>query len=299
MPPRVAVELLACMTLWGGSWIAGRVVGETMPALPAAFLRYVIASVALVTMVRVRRGHLPRVPRALIGRVVFLGATGILGYSTFFFEGLRHIPAARAALIVACTPVAIGITSSILERERVGPLRVFGTLLALIGVSVVIADGDPRRVLAEGFGWGDLMILGCVVSWTSYTIGGRKVMAALGPLPSVMWSSIAGTILMLPLSLVFGLHRALGLARGVDWIALAFLGVLATAVAYLWYYRGIAAIGAARAGIFINTVPVFTALMGWAFLGETVGLPVLVGGVLVIAGVVMTSRGGRSSRVSR
>ena len=290
MSLRVTVELVLCMVLWGGSWIAGRVVGETVEALPAAFLRYVFASITLVTMVRVARGGIPPLPRALIGRVVFLGATGILGYSTFFFEGLRHIPAARAALIVACTPVAISVASAVLYRERFGPLRVSGTLTALVGVSIVIADGDPRDLLAGGFGYGDLMILGCVASWTSYSIGGRAVMRTLDPLPSVMWSAIAGTLLMLPLAFVFGVGEAVHDARPIDWANLVFLGAGATAVAYLWYYRAIAVVGPSRTGVFINTVPVFAAIGAWLLLDEPIGPSLLVGGALVIAGVVMTNR---------
>lgn len=290
MSLRVTIELVLCMALWGGSWIAGRVVGETIEALPAAFLRYVIASITLVAMVRVAHGRIPRLPRALVGRVVFLGATGILGYSTFFFEGLRHIPAARAALVVACTPVAISVVSAVVYREHFGPLRVLGTLTALAGVSIVIAGGDPRTLLQGGFGHGDLMILGCVVSWTSYSIGGRAVMRTLDPLSSVMWSAIAGTLLMLPLAVLLGIGEAVRDARPIDWANLVFLGAGATAVAYLWYYRAIAVAGPSRTAVFINTVPVFATIGAWWLLDEAVGPSLLVGGAMVVSGVAMTHR---------
>ena len=214
----------------------------------------------------------------------------MFAYSYFFFTGLQTTSAGRAALIVACIPVCVAVLSAVLYKERFGPMRMLGVLLSLTGVSVVIADGSPMALLSEGVSRGDFMILGCVASWTAYTLAGRSVMKTVSPLASVAWSSIFGTLMLLPAALAEGLAADVLRARPLDWACIVYLGFLATSLAYLWYYQAISSIGAARSSIFINTVPVFAVIMGFLFLGEPIHLTLAVGGLMVITGVYLTNR---------
>lgn len=282
--------LILSMALWGGTWVAGRVLAQSIHPMSAAFLRFVLASVMLAVMCRRAEGRMPRLERGQILPVLFLGATGVFVYSYFFFTGLQTIPAGRAALIVACIPVCISMLSALLYKERFGPVRVAGALLSLVGVSVVIADGNPLGLLSGGVGRGDVMILGCVASWTAYSLGGRSAMKRLSPLTAVTWSCFFGTLMLLGPAVAGGLAGDVLKARPIDWACLVFLGVLATGLAYFWYYQAISVIGASRAGIFINTVPVFAVIMGALILGEPIHLSLLVGGAMVVSGVYLTNR---------
>lgn len=104
------------------------------------------------------------------------------------------------------------------------------------------------------------------------------------------WSSIIGTILLFPAALSNGLMTDIVRARPIDWVCVVYLGALATALAYYWYYQAITAIGASRAGIFINTVPVFAVCMGFLFLGEPIHLTLILGGGMVVTGVYLTNK---------
>nr|WP_321513435.1 DMT family transporter [uncultured Pseudodesulfovibrio sp.] len=284
------VLLVVSMMLWGGTWVAGRVLAQSMHPMSAAFLRFAFASATLLIMCWKAEGRMPRLARNQIMPVLGLGATGVFAYSYFFFTGLQTTSAGRAALIVACIPVCISILSALFYKERFGPVRIIGALTSLIGVSVVIADGSPLTLLSEGVSRGDFMILGCVVSWTAYTLGGRSVMKSLSPLMSVAWSCFFGMILLLPAALAGGLASDIGNIQPVGWFCIVYLGVLATGFAYFWYYEGITVIGASRAGIFINTVPVFAVIMGFFLLGEPIHLSLALGGLMVITGVYLTNR---------
>ena len=166
----------------------------------------------------------------------------------------------------------------------------FRSLVSLVGVSVVIADGNPLGLLSDGVGRGDFMILGCVASWTAYSLGGRAVMKTLPALTTVAWSCFFGTLMLMPAALVGGLFEDVVQARPLDWICIVYLGIFATGLAYFWYYQAISAIGASRAGIFINTVPVFAVGMGFLLLGEPVHFSLLPGGLMVVTGVYLTNR---------
>ncbi|MEF2230880.1 MAG: EamA family transporter [Pseudodesulfovibrio sp.] len=286
----VYLLLILSMALWGATWVAGRVVAQSLHPMSAAVLRFIVASLGLVLMVWRSEGRLPRLERHQIVPAVFLGFTGVFAYSYFFFTGLQTTPAGRAALIVACIPVCISVLSALFCGEKFGPVRIVGALLSLVGVSVVIADGNPLHLLSGGMGRGDVMILGCVVSWVAYSLGGRSAMKKMPPLTAVTWSCIIGTLFLLPAALPNGLVEDVLRARPVDWGCIFFLGALATSLAYFWYYQAIAVIGASRAGIFINTVPVFAVLMGFLLLGEPIHLSLLAGGAMVITGVYLTNR---------
>ena len=282
--------LIASMALWGGTWIAGRVLAQSMSPMNAAFLRFLLASLFLFFLTRKVEGRFPRIGRGQILPVVGLGATGVFLYSWLFFTGLRTVTAGRAALIVACIPVCISAVSALIFKERFGPVRIIGTLLSLAGVSVVLADGNPLTLLQGGISFGDLCILGCVAAWTAYSLGGREVMKQLSPLTSVSWSCLFGCLLLFPFALGSDLVGQVAASTSLDWVCIVYLSILATSLAYYWYYSSIREIGASRSGIFINLVPVFAVALGALLLGEAVHLSLVFGGAMVVTGVYMTNR---------
>jgi len=112
----------------------------------------------------------------------------------------------------------------------------------------------------------------------------------------VTWSCLIGAAALLPFAWREGLVRQTGLASPAAWAGLLFLGVLGTAVGFLWYYEGIRAIGPSRAAVFINFVPVSGVLFGWLILSETLTRTLLTGAALVVVGVFLTNRpNGRKS----
>lgn len=284
------ILLTISMALWGGTWIAGRVLAQSMTPVNAALLRFALASAFLVIACRMTTGKLPRLTWKQLPGTLALGATGVFLYSLFFFNGLKTITAGRAALIVACIPACISALSAILYKEHFGPLRILGTLLSLAGVAVVISDGDPLALIRDGIHVGDLLILGCVASWTAYTLCGRQVMKSMHPVSAVTWSCVFGMLMLLPVALLSGLVTETLSASPLDWLCLVFLGTLATGLAYLWYYNAIKTLGASRAAIFINLVPVFAVALGALLLAEPVHTSLVIGGATVITGVWLTNR---------
>lgn len=286
----VYVKLVACMALWGGTWVSGRIVAQGMSPFPAAFLRFLSASAFLYLLSCRAEGRWPRSPRGSFLGVAFLGFTGVFLYNAMFFSGLALIPAARAALLVACVPATVALYSAVVLHAPITSLKALGIALSLSGVAVILSGGDPRALFTHGTDAGDLFILGCVVAWAAYTIAGSRVIRQTTPLYAVTWSCLLGCAMLLPPALLTGLVPQALSAGWVIWGNLLFLGVGATGLAFTWYYDGIRALGASRASVFINLVPVFATLMSTALLGETIGLALVAGGAMVLAGVVLANR---------
>lgn len=289
MPLFTYCSLVLTMLLWGGTFIAGRLLAEAMDPAGAAFLRFAIASLAMLAAVPLLEGRLKLPPPRLWLPLFLLGLTGVYAYNVFFFHGLQHISAGRASLIVAGTPLMITLLAAVFLGERLTLVKGSGVLLSLAGAVVVIGNGQPATLFSGGFGRGEQALLGCVLSWSAYSLIGRQVLRTLPPLTSVCYASLIGTLLLAIPAVGTGIFTRLAAISPLSWLSLVYLGLGGTALAFSLYSMAIKKIGAARAGIFINLVPVFSLLLAWLLLHETIKPAVLAGGVLVLAGVSLAN----------
>jgi len=278
--------------LWGGTFIAGRIVAESLPPASSSFLRFAIASVSLLGILLFTEKKLPIPQFKQWIALLFLGLTGVFGYNLFFFTGLKYITAGRASLIIAFTPLAITFLAALFTHERLNIKQIGGILISLTGALLIVSNGQPRMLFEGGFGFGEKALLGCVLSWSLYSIVGRTVMNKLSPLVAVCYSSVIGTLLLAVPAFMENLPGSLSTISSADWLSLSYLGIFGTALGFSLYYKGIKKIGPARAGIFINLVPVFALLLSWVLLGETIQPVVLLGGLFTLAGITATNLTG-------
>lgn len=289
----VYFKLILTALFWSGTFIAGRTLAQGVGPYSAAFLRFLIASCLLFLLTRRLHGRLPRLERNQALTVLLLGLTGVFAYNVFFFSGLRLISAGRASLIIANNPVVITVFSTLIFRERMTAQRVLGVFLSVIGALVVISKGSLDAVFAEGIGWGEIYIMGCVASWTAYSLIGKVALNQLSPLVSVCYSAAIGTVCLLVPALREGMLGDLPGYAMTEWLSITYLGVFGTVFGFVWYYQGIAAIGAVRASLFINFVPLFAVVLAYLILDEVITFSLLAGAALIITGVYLTSRRDR------
>ena len=289
------VSLILTMLFWGGTFIAGRSLAGSVSPVSSAFLRFAIATVVLGLIVRLVEGRIVLPPPKQWFSLLILGLSGVFAYNILFFTGLQFIEAGRASLIIALNPLVISLLAVVFLGERLALRQVGGVLLSLAGAVLVISNGAPARLLSGSFGWGELAILGCVISWVTYSLVGRSVLKALSPLTSVFYSSLIGSLLLAWPALADGLIAKLPCIASKDWLSLAFLGVCGTAIGFSLYYQAIRKIGASRAGVFINLVPLFAIFLSWLLLDETIDGAVIGGGLVLMVGVSLTNFKPRST----
>jgi drug/metabolite transporter (DMT)-like permease len=277
--------------IWGGTFVAGRLLALELPPSVGALLRFVVASAALLVAAVALEGRLPLPTRRQLVATLVLGATGILAYNLFFLGALARLPASRSSLIVALNPVLTIAAASLLLGERLGARRWLGVGVALAGVWIVVTRGELAGLLGGAIGAGELMMFGAIVAWAAYTLVGRSVLEGLTPIAATTWATLFGTAML-------AVVAAPQLPR-VDWgavslaasLSVLYLGLLGTAVAFVWYYRAVQVLGPSRTVIFNNLVPVFGAAFGVLLLGEPLSLSMVVGGAVAVAGVMLVSRG--------
>lgn len=282
-------SLVLTMLFWGGTFIAGRALAGSVPPATAAFFRFAIATLALLVLCRIIDGRIT-FPRPRLWFPLFvLGLTGVFSYNICFFTGLQYIEAGRASLIIALNPLAITLFATLLMKEVLTLRQLTGVLISLTGAIFVISNGHPGSIFSGGFGKGELLILGCVASWATYSLVGRSVLKTLTPLAAVFYSSAIGCLLLLVPAIREGSFSPFVIPSLVDCVSLVFLGLCGTAIGFSLYYQAIRKIGATRSGVFINLVPFFSILLSWVILGEAIKPAVLSGGLLLLAGVTLTN----------
>ncbi|MFO7708348.1 MAG: DMT family transporter [Desulfobacterales bacterium] len=284
------LKLLLMAFFWGGTFIAGRVLAQSVGPFGGAFMRFAVASVCLAAVMLKMERSVVRPSGRDVAVLFVMGMTGVFAYNVLFLKGLKLIEAGRASVIIANNPVFIALMAAVFFGERLNALKVTGILLSVAGALVVITRGVLSSLLSGGFGWGELFIFGCVASWVAYSLLGKTVMARLSPLAAVTFSSVAGTACLFPPAVLEGMLTVDPYPLAA-WASIFYLGFFGTVLGFVWYYQGIQRIGPVRAGLFINFVPVFAVLLSALLLGEPLTPSLLVGAVLVSSGVCLTTLG--------
>jgi drug/metabolite transporter (DMT)-like permease len=283
-------RLVAVPAIWGGTFVGGKYVVQTLSPLMGSFARYVVACAALLVAAFVLERGLPRLTRAQFFGTFVLGLLGVFAYNLFFMGALDQLPASRAALIIALNPVITITISAYAFGDRLRPRRWAGVGIALCGVWVVVTHGEISRLASAGLGLGELFMLCAVTSWALYTVIGRKMLNDLSPLGATNYAALWGTLL---LALVAAPQLGELRADQFTWrvvLALLYLGIFGTALAFVWYYISVKKLGTAVTSIFTNLVPVFGVAISVLLLGEPLLPSMLIGGAIAIVGVMMVSR---------
>ncbi len=285
----IYIKLLLTAIFWGGTFIAGKMISETVNPCSASFLRFAIASFFLIMITIKIEGKLPKLKRKQILPVVLLGFTGVFAYNILFLTGLRYINAGRAALIIAMNPIFISLLSALFFKEHLDLIKIIGILMSVAGAIIVISNGRITDFVGYSFGKGEILICGCVLSWVCYTLIGRAVMDDLSPIVSVCYSSVIGAVLLFIPALYNDIFSHIGSYSAMDWTSLFYLGFFGTVIGFFWYYEGINQIGPTKASVFINFVPISAIILAFFILNEQITISLFIGAVLVVSGIYFTN----------
>ena len=282
----IYLKLVLVALFWGGTFIATRIAAQTFEPFMGASIRYIIASVFLLPLAWISNRDFLKVTRKQFLQLCLLGFSGIFAYNFFFFKGLKLVPASHGALLVALNPIMVMLFSAWRYGEKIKSISIFGMLLSLSGVALVISRGNLPDLFSS-FQWGDAFMLGCPVTWAIYTLAGKDALKATSPLQASAWASMTGCIMLL---LFAGTETYPDYVPDKVWIALAYLGMIGTVLAFVWYYEGVMKLGVTKTAIFNNLVPVFALILSVFILKEQVHMYTYIGAALVIGGVIIINR---------
>jgi drug/metabolite transporter (DMT)-like permease len=287
------IKLVLCAFFWGATFIAGRIAVQVMPPLTVATGRFVVASLLLLVIAYRVEGGLPKLSHKQLWVTLLLGLTGVAIYNVFFFGALERMPAGKTALLVALSPIMTAVTVALILKEKLGPYRWGGIALALIGTLTIVTKGDilgATQGLLHSFGWGELLMMGAIVSWVTYTVISRFALRGLSPIAATTYASLWGALVLGLAALTEIDMLRPEMLNWSNFFTIFYLGAFGSAIAFIWYNEGVKMIGPARTVVFTNLVPVFGLLLSYLILDEPVYISMVIGGAIVIAGVTLTNQ---------
>lgn len=279
--------LILAVIFWGFSFIATKIVLQSLTPFCLIFLRFSLASVFFGVLL-FRKNAPPISPttfKKLIALAIF--QPGLY----FFFEtyGLKYTTATKTSLILATIPIIVLMLSTLFLKERLQLLNIIGVICSIFGVSLLIFGGNTTESLGDMM-TGDMLIAGAVLSAAIYTIFARHLGQTISPVQITGLQTIFGTFLFLPFFIWDAQHVQWADAFKIE-VIVSVLGltVFATIGAFSCYNYALSKIAAARASVFVNAIPLVTAFGAWFLLGETLTATQMVGGGVVIGAVFLAN----------
>jgi drug/metabolite transporter (DMT)-like permease len=285
--PRLLLTLTALF--WAGNIVLGRYVSGHLPPVTLSCVRWVGAFLLLLPFAW---PHLRRdwpALRAHLPLMLTLAATGFAANNALSYWGLQYTQALNALLIQSSTPLFVALWALILFRVRLTGAQLLGIATSLIGVFTIILRGDIATLATVQFNIGDVMFAAALLVFGLYSALMLR-RPVTHPLSLIVFTTGCGAMMLLPPSLI---EYSYGVRLSFDALTmatLAYVVIFPSALAYLFFNRGIALLGPNRAAPFSHLVPVFGSAMAIIFLGEQPQLFHLVGYALVLSGVIVASR---------
>lgn len=287
-------QLLLTMFLWGLAWPVGRLLATNLPPVSIAVLRYAIVVPVLFGILRVRRQPI-RLERKWIVNLIVMGLFSTTLYQIFFLYGVRFAASSDDSLVIGIGPVLIAIMASFVLNERLTRTKGLGFISGLAGIGVISLLSPNTDVLNRPLGIS--LVFGGAISYAIYTVTLRRFVAAnrsdntvstLSSLAILAWISLFGWLILIPMSL-FEVPWAYSWGP-LSWLGILYLALLSTVVGYFFYVEGVSKIGAGRAAIFGNLVPVFGVVTSVLLLRENLSPWHGVSFLLILTGVVLVNK---------
>jgi len=296
---KALAAIIACVLFWGFSFISIKITVAVFPPMTLGALRFALA-VVILFLIKRKIAPEEKIKKKDIPLLAGAGITGVTLY--FFFEnnGVALIPASEASIFVGSIPVIAMISEAVWEKISSGQkkdrkelrekqpspffrtiLPGIGALISLTGVALVAGVSLALSGTALGYAY----MSGACVSWVAYCLLTRPLFAGHSRIFIVFWQSFVGFIGFLP----FTFFEASWQMPGLDvWGHLLFLGLFCSALGYWFYAMALEDLGVAKSTIFINFIPVVSAIGAFFVLGERLKPLQWFGAALVLAGVYIT-----------
>jgi drug/metabolite transporter (DMT)-like permease len=291
MSDRRACAMLAAATLfWAGNWMVGRVLADLVPPAALTFWRWAIALALIAPVVGPRLWA----GRALLARhwrpIVVLGLLGGGLHNTLQYWGLQYTSAINGPILNSLTPIFIIALGAVLLRQPFPRHAAAGAAVSLAGALAIVTRLDFQVLRSLSFNAGDLLIILSLLMLAGYTLALRWRPAGLDALSFLACFALVAEV---PVGALYAFEHASGarIALNATSLAgLAYVAIFPALLAYHFWNLGVAAIGPARAGVFMYLLPFFGSALGVGLLGERFGLHHAVGMALIISGVFIATR---------
>lgn len=275
--------------VWATNMVLGRWLRDDIGPVTISASRFLIGGLIFWILLQRRPPAERRLGSDRWG-LLTMALCGVVFFAPTLYLGLRYTTAANATLMNGLGPLTTGLLATLLIGESMSSRQVGGAVIGLVGVVVLISGGSFTFWQNLESSIGDLIILASMILWGLYSVFGRQVMRRRSVISVTAWS----ILLALPFLIVGALWELTTFPvslRPEVVLTLLYIGTAPTVVGILAWNTGVHRLGPTGAMVFYNTLPLYGVLLGYLWLGESIGWPHLLGGALIIGGGIWGSRG--------
>ena len=293
VPGSAKIALTAACFFWAASFIATKTALDIIPPLTVVTLRLVISSICFLLWLLARRKKVAYQGAAWLGRLFLLSLFGAGLHYSIQTIGLIYTSSSNAALYAVTGPISIAIIAALFLGEKITLKKAVGIGCALVGVLIVMGIKTIMAFELEGRLLGDLLVLTSISLWGIFTVLGKDMIRQMSAIELTAIVTFMGTLYMIPVGWIESSQSSFSLASITPeaWGALAFLGIACSFLATLLYVFALERTESQKVGVYLYTIPPMNYVISALYLGESIGINLILGSVIVLTGVYITEKG--------
>jgi len=282
--PGYAAGIIAA-SIWGGMYVVSKVIMEVIPPFSLLTMRLVLGSISLLLV-----SFFIKVSTNKRQIIKFL-LVGFVGYGislSFQFIGTKLSTASNGSLVTSATPALVLPFAYFLLREKLTPLKIFATLIASIGVLIIIDLGSLD--FSSDLFWGNISLVLAAITWAAYSVLVSKYVSGSNVVFSTAIFLLGGLPVSIPATFIE--YNTIGWGEITPTViyGILFLGIVSTAIAmFLWNYA-FTKLSASQASLTFFAQPLVGTILGWYFLNENISLLTFIGGAFIFFGIFLSTK---------
>jgi len=281
-------------SIWGSLYTVTRIALETVPPITLLFFRYVIASIALFALTRIKNKCM-RIKREDWKYFLFIGAVGYFVSVGAQIVGTKYAGASVASLINATNPIFITFFAVLILKERLTRSKLVAMVTTLVGAYVIL--GGAQTV---GTTWGIAFSMGSVILWSLTSVSVRRITRSYDPIVLTTYAILIAVVCALPfacLELYVVPHGEIFSTQNM--LCFLYLGVICTALPNILWNKSLSLVEASTCSLFYPLQPLVSVLLGVTLLGEQVDLKFGIGAILIVGGILYAMLADRNRSIAR
>ncbi len=293
LPGSAKIALMAACFFWAASFIATKTALDIIPPLTVVTLRMIISSICFLLWLLVRRKKITYQGSAWLRRLFLLSLFGTGLHYGIQTIGLEYTTSSNAALYAATGPISIAIIAALFLGERITLKKAVGIGCALVGVLIVMGIDTIMAFELKGRLLGDLLVFASIFMWGIFTVLGKNMTRQMSAIDLTAIVTFMGTLYMIPVGWIESSRASFSIESitSESWGAVAFLGIACSFLATLLYFFALERTESQKVGVYLYTIPPMNYVISALYLGETIGLNLILGSVIVLTGVYITEKG--------
>ena len=283
--------LVLATLCWSGNFIVGKFATVyEIPPLTLNVFRWISVWFILVPFTyKEIFENLPYIKKNWLV-ISFMGVITISTFNSVVYFALNYTQVINAVLMLAAIPAATIVLSSLMKIEETNIFQLLGLVLSIIGIGSIISNGNIQKIIALDFNKGDIWMLVCVITWSLYSTLLKKNNFKFSQFTLIQLMVSVGILFLIP---QFFYEKSIGLELNLNknfYLILIYVAIFPAIAAYYFWQKGVAIIGPNRASMFIQLMPLFSAIMAIIFFEEIFELYHFVGAIFILSGIYLSNK---------